>query len=115
MLPWIVGALGATGRTAEETLHFLRLMIPTQPLLMLGMIGASILRAHGEARRAMMVTVWGAIVLAALDPVLILWLDLELTGAAIAAGSSRAAIAFMAVWPVWRHHGGFAPVSLAGL
>jgi putative MATE family efflux protein len=114
-LPWIVGALGATGRTAEETLHFLRLMIPTQPLLMLGMVGASVLRAHGEARRAMMVTVWGAIVLAALDPVLILWLDLELTGAAIAAGLSRAAIAFMAIWPIWRHHGGFAPVSVAGL
>jgi putative MATE family efflux protein len=115
LLPWIVGLLGATGRTAEETLYFLRLLIPTQPLLMLGMIGASVLRAHGEARRAMMVTVWGAVVLAALDPVLILWADLELTGAAIAAGASRAAIAFMAVWPVWRHHGGFAPVSASGL
>jgi putative MATE family efflux protein len=115
LLPWIVGLLGATGRTATETLYFLRLLIPTQPLLMLGMIGASILRAHGEARWAMMVTVWGAVVLAALDPVLILWLDLDLTGAAIAAGASRAAIAFMAVFPVWRHHGGFSPVSVAGL
>jgi putative MATE family efflux protein len=115
MLPWIVGLLGATGRTADATVYFLRLMVPTQPLLMLGMIGASVLRAHGEARRAMMVTVWGAVVLAALDPVLILWADLELTGAAIAAGASRAAIAFMALWPVWRHHGGFAPVSVPGL
>ena len=67
-LPWIVGALGATGRTAEATLHFLRIMTASQPLLMVGMIGAGVLRAHGDARRSMMVTVWGAVVLAALDP-----------------------------------------------
>jgi Na+-driven multidrug efflux pump len=55
----------------------------------------------------MMVTVWGAIVLAALDPVLILWADLGLTGAALAGWGSRLAIAGMAIWPIWRHYGGF--------
>jgi Na+-driven multidrug efflux pump len=66
-----------------------------------------VLRAHGDARRSMMVTVWGAIVLAALDPVLILWADLGLTGAALAGWGSRVAIAGMALWPIWRHYGGF--------
>lgn len=114
-LPQIVAGLGATGRTADETLWFLRLSIPGQPLLMLAMVGASVLRGHGEARRSMMVTVWGAVVLAALDPVLILWLDLGLTGAALAGWGSRIAMAVMALGPVWRRLGGFAPVTLRSL
>ena len=107
LLPEIVGLLGADGRTADEALHYLRVLIPSQPLLMIGMIGAGVLRARGDARRSMMVTVWGAIVLAALDPVLILWADLGLTGAALAGWGSRLAIAGMAIWPIWRHYGGF--------
>lgn len=111
LLPQIVSLLGATGRTAELTLWFLQLVTPGQPLLMIGMIGAAILRAHGEARASMMVTVWGAVVLAALDPVLILWADLGLTGAAIAGWGSRLAMVVMALWPIWRRHGGFSPVT----
>ncbi|SEN70970.1 putative efflux protein, MATE family [Gemmobacter aquatilis] len=111
LLPGIVNLLGAEGRTAEETLWYLRLVTPSQPLLMIGMIGGGILRSHGDARRAMMVTVWGAIALAVLDPVLILWADLGLTGAALAGWGSRAVIAGMALWPIWRHRGGFVPVS----
>ena len=115
VLPQIVGLLGATGGTADETLHYLRVLIPSQPLLMVGMIGAGVLRAHGDARRGMMVTVWGAVVLAALDPVLILWADLGLTGAALAGWGSRAAIAGMALWPIWRHYGGFGRPSAASV
>jgi putative MATE family efflux protein len=115
LLPWIVGLLGATGRTADETLAYLRPVMPTLPLLVTGMIGAAVLRAHGQARQAMMVTVWGALALAVLDPVLILWARWDLTGAAVSVGVSRAVIAAMALWPLWRHHGGFAPVTAAGL
>ena len=111
LLPQIVGLLGAEGRVAVETLWFLQLSIPGQPLLILGMVGASVMRAHGEARRSMMVTVWGAIVLAALDPVLILWADLGLTGAAMAGWASRLVMAAMGLWPIWRRLGGFSPVT----
>ena len=111
LLPPIVGLLGAEGRVGEETLWFLQLSVPGQPLLMVAMVGAAVLRAHGEARRSMMVTVWGAIVLAALDPVLILWADLGLTGAALAGWGSRLAMVVMALWPIWRRHGGFGVVS----
>lgn len=106
-LPWIVDLLGAKDRTAEETLHFLRIMIPSQPLLMVGMIGAGALRAYGDARRSMMVTVWGAVVLAMLDPILILWAGWGLTGAGIAGWGSRLTIAVMALWPLARFYGGF--------
>lgn len=111
LLPPIVGLLGAEGRVGEETLWFLQLSVPGQPLLMVAMVGAAVLRAHGEARRSMMVTVWGAIVLAALDPVLILWADLGLTGAALAGWGSRLAMVVMALWPIWRRHGSFGVVS----
>ncbi|MFL9503580.1 MATE family efflux transporter [Rhodopseudomonas palustris] len=115
LLPQIVAALGATGATAEETVHFLRLYTLSQPILILGIVGSAILRAFGEARRAMMVTVWGAVVLAVLDPILILWAGLDLTGAALAGAGSRLAMAAMALWPVWRRIGGFAPLGGAML
>ncbi len=114
-LPAIVGVLGAEGQTAAETLWYLQLMTPLQPLLMVGIVGTGILRAHGDARRSMMVTVWGAVVLAALDPVLILWADLGLTGAALAGWGSRLAIIVMALWPIWKNYGGFAPVTRRSL
>lgn len=111
ILPWAVSALGATGHVATETLHYLRLTLPSMPFLILGMVGAAVLRAHGRAREGMMVTVWGAVVLAALDPVLILWAGWDLTGAAMAGWGSRLTMAAMALILVARLQGGFAPVT----
>lgn len=111
----IVHALGAKGETAAATVHFLRIVIAGQPLLLVGIISAAILRSHGDARRSMMVTVWGAVVLAICDPVLIFGLDLGLTGAAIAGILSRLAMAGFGLWPILRHHGGFTPVSAEGM
>ena len=115
LLPQIVGLIGATGRTADEALNFLRIYTFSQPMLIVAILGAAILRAFGEARRAMMVTVWGAVVLAALDPVLILWLKMELTGAALAGAGSRTVMLAVALWPVWRRIGGFAPITGAAM
>jgi len=111
----IVGLLGAQGETAAACVHFLQIVLLGQPLLMLGMIGAAILRAHGAARQAMMVTVWGAIALAIADPILIFGGDLGLTGAALAGLLSRIVIAVMALRPIVREYGGFIPVTRAGL
>ena len=115
LLPWIVELVGARGRTAEQTLGFLRVYTLSQPLLIVAIMGAAVLRAYGEARRSMMVTVWGAVALAALDPVLILWADLELTGAALAGAGSRVVMLLAAMWPVWRRIGGFSVITRAGL
>lgn len=111
----IVRALGATGATADATVHFLQITIAGQPLLMIGIVAAAILRSHGDARRSMMVTVWGAVILAICDPIFIFALDLGLTGAAVAGLISRLGMAVFGLWPVWRHHGGFTPVSQEGL
>ncbi|MDK2775600.1 MAG: polysaccharide biosynthesis C-terminal domain-containing protein, partial [Tabrizicola sp.] len=87
--------------------HFLRIVTPSQPLLMVGMIGGAILRSHGDARSAMMATVWGALATAVVDPILIFGLGWELTGAAIASVLARMVIAVMALRPILRNHGGF--------
>ena len=114
-LPWLVGLLGAVGETADLAVHFLRIVVPAQPFLMVGMIGGAILRSHGDARRGMMPTVWGAVVNAVLDPILIFGLDLDLTGAAIASVISRVVIAAVALLPIIRHYGGFDRPSVRSL
>jgi putative MATE family efflux protein len=103
----LVSLLGATGQTHELALHYLRIVIPSQPLLMVGMVGGAILRSHGDAKAAMMATVWGAIATAALDPILIFGLGWELTGAAIASVVARVVIAVMALRPITAKYGGF--------
>ncbi|MFN4131203.1 MAG: MATE family efflux transporter, partial [Paracoccaceae bacterium] len=111
----IVDLLGAKGPTAEATVQYLSLSMLGQPLLMLGITGAGVLRSHGDARRSMMVTVWGAVALAIADPILIFGFGWGLTGAAWAANLSRLAVAGMAIWPLWRHYGGFTRVTAAEL
>lgn len=106
-LAFLVGLLGASGDTLELAVHYLRIIVPSLPFLIIGMIGGAILRAHGDARRAMMATIWGGVVNAVLDPILIFGLDLELTGAALASVSARIAIAVVALIPLIRHYGGF--------
>ncbi|MDP3261935.1 MAG: MATE family efflux transporter [Tabrizicola sp.] len=103
----LVSLLGATGETHDLAVWFLQIVTPSQPLLMVGMIGGAILRSHGDARAAMMATVWGALATAVLDPILIFGLGLDLTGAALASVAARVMIAAMALRPIIRNHGGF--------
>ncbi len=103
----LVALLGASGRTAELTVDFLQIVIPSQPLLMVGMIGGAILRSHGDARSAMMATVWGALATAVLDPILIFGFGWELTGAALGSVAARVVIAVMALRPITAKYGGF--------
>lgn len=103
----LVRLLGAAGETERLAIHFLAIVVPSLPFLMVGMIGGAILRAHGDARRAMMCTIYGALANAALDPVLIFGFGWDLTGAAIASVIARVVIGATALLPIIRHHGGF--------
>ncbi|MCB5408533.1 MATE family efflux transporter [Pseudogemmobacter faecipullorum] len=115
MLSPMLQLLGAEGEAHDLAEHYLQIVTLGQPLLMLGMIGTAILRSHGDAQAAMMATVWGAVVTAVLDPLLIFGLGLDLTGAALTGIISRALILFMAVRPVIRKHGGFNRPTLRGV
>ena len=107
-VPALVTLLGASEATGPLAVGYLRIIVPTLPFLIVGMVGGAILRAHGDARRAMLATIAGGVVNAVLDPILIFGLDLELTGAAIASACARVAIATVALIPIFRHHGGLA-------
>ena len=111
----LVELLGATGRTLDQAVHYLSIVVPTLPLLMVGMIGGAILRAHGDARRAMMATIYGGLANAVLDPIMIFGFGFDLTGAAIATVVARFVIAGTALLPVIRHHGGFDRPSLPSM
>ena len=111
----LVELLGANGRALDQAVKYLSIVVPTLPLLMVGMIGGAILRAHGDANRAMMATIYGGLANAILDPILIFGFGLDLTGAAVATVVARFVIAGTALRPVIRHHGGFDKPSLPSL
>lgn len=76
--------LGATGKTHDIALGFMQIVTPSVPILGLAMCGASLLRARGDARRSMYVTLISGFSAAAIDPLLIFGFGLGVTGAAIA-------------------------------
>lgn len=102
----LLGLLGAEGETLDLAVVYLRIIVPSLPFLLVGMVGSAILRAHGDARRAMMATVMGGLANAVLDPIFIFGLDLELAGAAIASTIARVVIAVTALVPILRYYGG---------
>lgn len=111
----IVFLLGASGETAYLAVLYLVIVVPSLPFLMIGMMGGAILRAHGDARRAMMATILGGLVNAVLDPILIFALDLQLVGAALASVAARVVIAVMALQPILKHYGGFRRPTMPGM
>ncbi len=107
-IPALAALIGATGATLDLTAHYLAIIVPTLPLLLVGMVGGAILRAHGAAQKAMWVTITGGLINLILDPILIFGLGLELTGAALASVAARIGIAATAFLFILRDHGGLA-------
>lgn len=95
--------LGATGQTRAIALEFMQIVVPSIPVLGLGMCAAGLLRAKGDARRAMYVTLASGFSAAVVDPVLIFGLELGVNGAAIATVIVRfimMAVGFHGLWTV---------------
>ncbi|MEM6940164.1 MAG: MATE family efflux transporter [Pseudomonadota bacterium] len=111
----LVALLGAQGEVAALAVNFMAIIVPTMPLLVMGMMGGAILRAHGDARRAMMATILAGVVNAVLDPIFIFGLGLELTGAAMASVAARITMCLVALRPVIRIYGGIAMPHLRGM
>lgn len=110
-LPGLTALVGATGQTQELALSYLRILIPTMPILMMGMIASAALRSHGAANLSMMVTIIAGVVNAILDPIFIFVLDMGLDGAAWASVAARVSIAATALWFITRRYGGLTSCS----
>jgi Na+-driven multidrug efflux pump len=85
----ILQFFGARGEALEVGSTYLRMTLPASVFLGIGMAFAGILRAVGDAKRAMYVTLGGAIVTACLDPIFIFGFHLGIYGAAIVLVLSR--------------------------
>jgi putative MATE family efflux protein len=105
MLPLLLGWLGSGGRTLVLARDFLRIVLPSLPPLALGMCASAVLRSAGDPRRAMYITLTGAVVATALDAILILWLGLGIYGAALATVASNVCILGIGWWGLARVHG----------
>ncbi|MEM6824852.1 MAG: MATE family efflux transporter [Pseudomonadota bacterium] len=105
-IPSLAALVGASGETLDLATLYLSIIIPSLPLLVVGMVGGAILRAHGAARKSMMVTIIGGLINAVLDPILIFGLNLELVGAALASVAARIGIGITALIYILRDHGG---------
>ncbi|MEO0549403.1 MAG: MATE family efflux transporter [Pseudomonadota bacterium] len=110
--PTLVNWIGAKGETADYAVRYLRIVVTAMPISALGMMASGLLRAHGDARRAMTVTLSAGAVNAILDPILIFGLGLGLDGAAYASVASRIAMAATALYPIFKHYGGLARIGL---
>ncbi|MEP5089697.1 MAG: MATE family efflux transporter, partial [Paracoccaceae bacterium] len=79
----ILDLAGAKGETLHLSARYLVLTLPSLSFMVIGLVASGVLRADGDGKRAMYVTlVSGAIAIFA-DPFFIVWLGLGLDGAAI--------------------------------
>ncbi|MBB5515978.1 putative MATE family efflux protein [Rubricella aquisinus] len=114
----ILSLIGASGEAKVVGSRFLLLSVPSLPIMALGMMGGAILRAAGDARRSMQVTLAAGAIAIVLDPFLILdvntlfgfdlggqyGLGLGVDGAAIGVAVSRSITGFLGIWYVVRVH-----------
>lgn len=82
--------IGASGEALRVADRFVWIALPSNLFMAPGMLFSGILRAAGDARRAMWVTLGGALVTVGLDPLLIFGAGLGVDGAAIATCVARA-------------------------
>ncbi|MBY0613590.1 MAG: MATE family efflux transporter [Beijerinckiaceae bacterium] len=93
--PTLLQLIGAKDRAFDIAYHFLLITLPSGVLMAIGMSLSGVLRAVGDANRAMYVTLAGGIATAIFDPILIFALDLGVTGAAITIVVSRLVFAYV--------------------
>ena len=84
---------GAEGVVLDEAGRFLLVSLPSMPLIAIGMVTSSVLRAVGDAWRSMAVTMVGGAVAVVVDPLLIVWMGWGVTGAAVSIVLARLAMA----------------------
>jgi putative MATE family efflux protein len=104
LIPSLLTWLGATGRSHVLASTYLAILLPTLPMLALGMTSAAVLRSVGDARRAMNITLAGAVVNTVLDLLLIVYFEWGILGAAIASAIARIAIMVIGLYGVMSVH-----------
>ncbi|MBL4806890.1 MAG: MATE family efflux transporter [Rhodobacteraceae bacterium] len=100
----ILVTAGAEGETLQIASRYLAISLPALPLIAVGMVGSSILRAEGDAVRSMTVTIVAGVVAMVLDPLFIFGFGLGVDGAAIVVVISRLTTAVLSIWFIVKVH-----------
>ncbi len=111
----ILSLAGAKGETLQLAARYLMLTVPSLSWMAVGLIASGALRAAGDGRQAMFVTLASGTLSMFLDPFLILWLGLGLDGAAIGLNCSRMLLMVVALYFATRKHDLFARPRLAAI
>jgi putative MATE family efflux protein len=111
----LLDLIGARGRTLDLAALYLRILVPTLPVLALAITASAVLRSAGDARRAMFVTLFGAIVNTILDLILIVHFGLGIEGAAISSLIARLVMMSIGFYSVVKVHDLLARPKLATL
>jgi putative MATE family efflux protein len=117
-LPFVrpmLALIGATGETLDTAANFTFIVLPTTPLLGLGMCATGLLRATGDAKRAMFTTLWFGGIILVLDPLLILGVGLGVPGAAIATAVARIGMVAYGLSTLIRRHDLIARPTIAAM
>lgn len=92
--------LGATSSAHDFALSYMSIVLPSMPLLACAMACSGVLRAMGNAKEAMYLTLLGGGVNAVLDPIFIFGAGWGIEGAAVATVLSRVAMLAYGLWLV---------------
>lgn len=126
----LLSSVGAEGEALRLASRYLGLSMPSLAIMSMGLSCSAILRADGQARQAMMVTMGGGVVMMGLDPFLIYGLGLGLDGAALSIWVFRSImgglglyfavycnglLARPALWLVQAHWGGLGRVAVPAI
>jgi putative MATE family efflux protein len=113
--PILQYALHAQGRSLLVATNFLAITLPANILMAMGMCFAGVLRAAGDAKRAMYVTLAGGIVTAFTDPLLIFGFGFGVYGAAWATVISRLVFVVVGAWGAIAVHKLVAPPNFRAM
>lgn len=93
----LVAFSGASGQTAELAARYLLLSLPSLGLMAVGMIANGALRAQGDGKRSMYVTLFSGAVAMVIDPIMIYGLGWGLDGAAFGLSLFRCMMFYLAL------------------
>ena len=100
----LLSFLGAKGKTLQFAVAYSSIVLPSTPILAVGMCAAAALRGVGDARRSMYATLAAALVNAALDPLFIFGFNWGIEGAAAASVMARVALVIIALLSLIKVH-----------
>ncbi|RMA77653.1 MATE family efflux transporter [Umboniibacter marinipuniceus] len=104
LLDQLLAWLGATGRAAELAYRYSAWLLPFFPVMVIATSANAIVRALGDAKRAMSMMLAGALVNLILDPIFIFYFEWGIEGAAMASAAARVTMACFALYAVLKVH-----------